>query len=270
MSKIVFWRLERPDYESDYDDTFINGYSKHDFGLPGIKCRLCGQTWSGTRVLPFILPERLHSIPELASPWPIYAEDHNRLKKVVLEVFREGGMEVADLEPGDEFQPAYLEIPSIPNSDFIWSGIGSVLVSERIREIFHKNDIHGVEFVPVIMRKVGNNPHVLPAPIPSTGEPEDIFDEIEYLENVDKVSKYYEMVVINRCKRPPGTEILSKCSLCKREEYDSSKRVLTMKQNMWNGDEIFILPTSLWIIVTDKIKNLLEDINSSNVKFAKL
>jgi hypothetical protein len=42
-----------PDYGSDYRYSYINGSLEHRFGLPGVDCDVCGQTWGGSRVLPY-------------------------------------------------------------------------------------------------------------------------------------------------------------------------------------------------------------------------
>ncbi|WP_144556029.1 hypothetical protein [Bacillus sp. X1(2014)] len=54
------------------------------------------------------------------------------------------------LLPGTDFQPVYLDIDNEPKVDFLWSCPGSVLISERIQELFIKNEIKGVKFSPVI------------------------------------------------------------------------------------------------------------------------
>ncbi len=37
-----FWRLQQPDYDSDYRAMFINGALTHPYSLPGIRCDICG------------------------------------------------------------------------------------------------------------------------------------------------------------------------------------------------------------------------------------
>ena len=54
-----FWRLEAPEYDSDYRQTYINGSLEHPFGLPGVRCDVCQQTWGGSRILPFECPASL-------------------------------------------------------------------------------------------------------------------------------------------------------------------------------------------------------------------
>jgi hypothetical protein len=43
-----------------------------------------------------------------------------------------------------------------------------------------------------------------------------------------------------------------------------------MTPEMWQGDSIFFLATTLYVIVTDPLKKLLENLRSSNVVFEKM
>jgi len=39
---------------------------------------------------------------------------------------------------------------------------------------------------------------------------------------------------------------------------------------MWNGQDVFFLATTLWIIITDRVKALLEPLRPTNVSFGKM
>src|SRR5689334_4058090 len=95
-----FWRLDHPDYPSDYADTFINGTLDHPFALPGVQCERCGQTWGGQTILPYELPIALRDLPSLTDPWPISAHAHAELRRTVLDALHAAGAPITDLEVG--------------------------------------------------------------------------------------------------------------------------------------------------------------------------
>jgi hypothetical protein len=49
-ANMQFWRIFNPDYESDYQHSYINGGLEHPFGMPGIECDVCHQTWGVLQV----------------------------------------------------------------------------------------------------------------------------------------------------------------------------------------------------------------------------
>lgn len=185
-----FWCLEEPEYASDYQDTYINGSLDHPFGLPGVECDVCKQTWGGGRVLSMTCPASLRRHKNLKDRWPIPLELHQALRRKIQTVLRKKGIAVPVLGPGDDFQPCYLDIPSRPRADFLWASVGSAVISQRVRELFESLRIREVSYWPVKLRKVGKREARLPAPIPSTGEPEDIIHEVPLLARTDSVGPY--------------------------------------------------------------------------------
>jgi len=230
-------------------EEFINGYAEHPYGLPGIECNKCGQIWSNVRVLPYSCPEQFKSKKEVLIGSPIPSSDHRLLQQDILHALNKGGLGVKELGPGDDFQPVFLDIKTKPKADFLWSALGSVLVSERIKVVFENQKVSGITFVPVIMRKVGNKNFKYP------------FDIIS-----DNIT-YFEMIINTSSKYPPGAEIHNTCDSCGREEFDSSKRKIEMNSDMWNGEDVFFLNTTLWIIVTNKVKAIIEDLKATNIIF---
>jgi hypothetical protein len=187
ISHMQFWRLTHPNYDSDYKHSYINGELEHPFGFPGVHCDVCHQTWGGCRILPFELPASLRAHKHLKERWPISLEQHQALQREVQEEFRRAGVVVPSFRPGDDFQPCYLDIPSRPRADFIWGCLGSVVISERVRRLFESLRLASVSYSPVTLRKVGKREARLPAPIPSTGEPEDIIHEVPLVTLTDTV-----------------------------------------------------------------------------------
>lgn len=265
-----FWRLDHPDYDSDYDSIFLNGSLEHPFGLPGVQCHSCGSTWSGKRILPVDLPAEFRTRTELRVPGPIDAVTHGRLRAEILAALRERGSSIDALRPGDDFQPCFLDIPSVPQSDFLWSGLGSVVVSDRIRTAFAASRIDGVSFAPVELRKVGRASESMPASIPLSGEPEDLLLDLPDARTADRHAPYYEMVVTAESALPRGVSADDACAACGRLQYDNYSRELIMRDEMWPGADVFFLATTLWIVLTDRVRSLLAALEATNVEFRLL
>ena len=174
---------------------------------------------------------------------------------------------MSSLRPGDDFQPCFLDIPSRPRADFIWGCLGSVIVSERIRQLFESLQIERVSYCPVTLRKVGKREAGLPAPIPSSGEPEDIIREVSLLKRTDSVGPYYELIIESESDYAPTAEPTSVCSGCGRETFPETDARLVMVDSMWKGAEVFFLASTLYILVTDRVRQALEDLKATNICF---
>jgi hypothetical protein len=266
-----FWKLDHPDYDSDYRFSYINGSLQHPFGMPGIQCDVCGETWGGSRILPYDCPVQLRQHKRLTNGWPIPIEEHKKLQHEVRDALHKAGsVDVPVLRPGDEFQPGYLDIPSRPRADFLWGSLGSVVVSQRVKDLFKSEKTSGPAFSPVVLRKIGKREAKLSPPTPSTGEPEDLIREVPLLKRTAPVGPYYEMLILSESERPPGGEPKSICSGCGREDIDNKKRQIVMHPSMWRGDDIFFIATTLYIVITERVKRRLQDFGATNVVFREI
>ncbi len=261
-----YWRITDPDYESDYQDSFVNGQGTHRLGLPGIRCDGCGQTWSGTRVLPFECPEVFRGVKEINRGWPVPSARFVELRDALLSELRREGHETDSLQPGDDFQPVYLRFPSRPRSDFLWSTLGSVIVSQRVKDLFESEGVSGVAFCPAVIEKVGSRESVGPIPMPESGEPEDVMGEVEEEASPEAFGPLYEMIVTAESGRPPGTEVTSRCEVCGREEYDQHRRLFKLTPEMPPDSDVFLFATTLYIIVNEKVRDLIVRHRLTNVK----
>ena len=179
------------------------------------------------------------------------------------------GISCPPLSPGDDFQPCYLDVPSKPKADFLWSCIGSIVVSKRIKELFETLSVEGAEFCPVSMRKIGRRNARLPAPIPSTSEPEDLIDELPILSKTKSVGPYFELLVQTESGYAPGAEPLSICAGCGRESFSKTDKRFVMSESMWKGADIFFIAGSYFINVTDRLKLALQKLKATNIEFQK-
>jgi hypothetical protein len=170
------------------------------------------------------------------------------------------------LRPGNSFQPCFLDVPSQPRADFLWPSLGSFAVSDRVRDLLLTACVNDIAVCPVTLRKIGKRDAKLPPPIPSTGEPEDIIDEVPLLDDPSAGGSYSEIVVLNESGFPPGGTPLSVCPGCKRPTIGPN-REFRVRPEMWNGNTIFFLATTYQIIVTDGLKNAIEGLHPTNVIF---
>jgi hypothetical protein len=61
-----------------------------------------------------------------------------------------------------------------------------------------------------------------------------------------------------------------RCASCGRTSFDHERRRLVMSPEMWRGDDVFRLATTLWIVVTDAVRRLLEGLGATNVVFRSI
>lgn len=106
--------------------------------------------------------------------------------------------------------------------------------------------------------------------MPSTGEPEDIINEVPILGDAFGVGSYYEILVRNESRYPPGGAPTRICPGCKRPEVDGAARELRMTPEMWNGDNIFFFATTLYVVITDVVRERLSLLGPTNVIFEKI
>ncbi len=265
-----FWRIRSPDYGSDYEDSFINGSLEHPYALPGVKCDVCDATWGGGRILSVDCPDDLRSHKNVTSGWPVSRGEHEALQRRFMTALALQGEPFKVLRPGDEFQPCYLNVPSRPRAGFLWPSLGGLVVSERIRNCLVGFCSGEIAVCPVTLRKTGKREATLPPPIPSTGEPEDMMDEVPIRNITSDIGPYFEVVILKESGYPRGGTPTGFCSGCGRPELDRSARELRMKPEMWRGDRMFFLATTLYVVVTDDLKERLSKLCPTNVVFERI
>jgi hypothetical protein len=261
-----FWRITSPAQKSDYSHNWINGSLSHPDSLPGVECDVCGETWGGSRILPDTAPEAVLR-RRAKGVWPISLEQFDALRQEAEAQICRPGLR---LMPGDSFQPAVLDVPSIPRADFLWGSLGSLVVSARVRDLLLEKCGTAVTVAKVKFGKIGKKEARLPAPIPSTGEPEDLITEAKPLSDLSSVGPYYEAIPTSESGRPLGGSPDAVCLGCLRPQVDSQKRQLVMRAEMWRDAPVFYLATTLWIIVSDDLKKEIELLAPTNVFFESL
>lgn len=262
-----FWYIKAYNYQSDYDHLFVNGQLDHPFGLPGVDCEICGETWGKSRVLEHKCPDSMRLHKNVKERWPISRLEHETLQEKLMSALRISGTPFVDMRPGDELQPGFLDVPSRPEADFLWPSLGTLVVSDRIKNLLQKACTDEIAVFPLELRRIGDRPPILPAPIPQTGEPEDIIEESTLLQETKGIGPYYEIIVQEDSALPRGVVLEGICDGCKRVITNNSHRELRMFHDMWNGNQIFMLATTFKVVITDVLKQCIESLRPSNVFF---
>jgi hypothetical protein len=259
--------MQSPEYSSVSQDFNINGNLEYIYRLPGLSCAVCGATYGGSRILSVSAPLQIQNDKRFMSRWPISDEEHAALQKELGGFLEKEIAPFVTFRPGDSFQPAYLDIPSKPTADFLWPNIRSFVVSERMKRMVFDELSGDVEIVQVQLRKIGKINAQLPPAIPASNGPKDVIDEAELNNPGDSIGAYYQILVRSESDYPTGGIPVSTCPVCKRKSIEEEKRELVMKEEMWRGQQIFFLRTTLHIVVTEPLAEKIRSTQASNVEF---
>lgn len=265
-----FWRVTSPDYATDYESEWINGSLDHPYGLPGVVCDVCGETWGASRVLPVACPEQLRSVKTITERWPIPRSDHLALQAELMHAASIVGTPFVDLKPGDRLQPCTLDVPTKPCVSFLWCALGVLVVAKPIRDLLVDLCPQDIAVHPVLLGRIGDHDASDPPVIPASGEPEDILNSVRLLPDRLGIDPYFEIWPRGQSKHLPGREVRSVCAGCQRPHIEKTTWRIRMTRDMWQGQDCFFLADSLWVVVTDKIKAAIELLHPTNVRFVSL
>jgi hypothetical protein len=201
----------------------------------------------------------------------LFREEHRRLQEKVLELANAEGKPFIDVGPGYRFPPLFFDVPSRPRADFLWP-FGGLLVSGKIRDLLVDLCRDDVATFAVILRKVGKRNAKLPAPVPISGEPEDIINEAPLLDDPSVVGPYYEVIPRHASNEPPDRIVEFRCSACGgvKTKVVQTERKLRMAEDTWRGHSVFYLGGTLHIVVTDKVRKALQSQRPSNLQLTEV
>jgi len=266
-----FWQLSAPEYASDYQQANINGSIDWDLQFPTVDCDVCLTSWEGSRPQAYLCPESLRcEMSTRDHKRSLFHSEHVKLQKKFLDELNLQGEPFLTLRPGGRFPPLQLDIPSRPRADFLWP-FGAVVVSARIRDLLVDLCHQDVAIFPVNLRKVGRREAKLPTPIPRSGEPEDIINEAPLLADTSGIEPYFE--VVPRQQSREHRVIESQCGACgwiKTKVIQTKKWERRMVEDHWNGERIFYWGGTLFIAVTEDVKNALQAVHPSNVELIEM
>lgn len=256
-----FYRMQAPEYETVKDDLAVNGTLEYIYRFPSVSCNACNATHGGSRILACPAPEQIHDDRRFRSRWPLEDQEHAAMQREVAGYLNTDNFsEFETFKPGDNFQPAYYDSQTPPAVDFLWPNIRSFVVSAKMKQMIFDELAGNVEIIPVTPRKIGKrDPFADPdkafqdaADAPALAEP------------------YYQILVRAESDYPNGGGPVSICPVCKHETFDEEKRDLSMRAEMWRGQPIFLLKTTLFVIVTEALAEKIEKIGATNVAFAPI
>ncbi len=202
--------------------------------------------------------------------WPVSRSEHSALQHQLLAALGTKGEPFVDLRPGDTVQPCYLDIPSRPRADFLWPYSGVLVVSERIKDFFLKTCGDEISIRPITLRKVGKRQAKLPPPMPTTGEPEDIINEVPLLSDAAGVVPYYQIIPLHESEYPRDRLPKIRCAGCQRVDvkFVYPLPAIRMAPDMWRGHTIFYIGSTLYIVVTDRVREALLRYRPTNVNIS--
>lgn len=262
-----FWELRGTDYASDYKREFVKGQVEHPYRLPSVRCPVCRNCSWDDNVLPYVCPSSHRK--KFSDPADVTIEEFGVIAKTVKAAVEEQGLGSSLVQPGSILQPSFLDIASKPTSDFLWASLNPV-VSQRIQEKLESLKVRDIAFAQVTLRKVGKKSARLAPPIPSTGEPEDMVNEVSTTEFPNSNRRYFELCIYGRSAPPPLRELRSVCPTCGSKTFNwATSRKLIMTESMWTGGDIFYLETTRTVLITDFLKQELEKLRPTNVEFTR-
>ena len=267
-----FWRLERP-HESDYRNVFVNGELRWAHELPATGCRTCARIRRSGRFLPVDCPNEWRTRSDV-TPSPrrehrVTNDEFARLREELGPALPSLPKSLGVLQPGDRFQPALLRVPSRPETDFLWPEVGQFLVSERVRAGWVRSGLTGVTFSRVEYARVGQRSSRSPLAPRGGAEPEDMLRRIPP-DKGEGLQSYFAVTVTGTSGLPPGVDAESICPECDRARGSSNDpaRRLVFTPGMWRGEDVTVLATTLYTIVTEKVRQTLEDVGATNVTWS--
>jgi hypothetical protein len=256
-----FFRMQSPQYSSDSQDLSINGSLEYVYRFPGVSCNACKATYGGSRILTLEAPPQILNDQRFRSRWPITEQEHAAMQQEVAAYLDTDFAAFETFKPGDNFQPAYYDSPSLPHTDFLWPNIRSFVVSARMKRMVFDELLGDVEIVPISPRKIGKrNGRTLPTAIDSESPQ-------NHIHGPETIEPYYQILVRSESAYPRGGSPVSVCPVCKHETIDDEKRELVMHEEMWRGQPIFLLRTTLYVVVTEAFAEKIQKFGATNVDF---
>lgn len=251
--------MQSPQYNSDQQNLRINGNLEYIYKFPTVSCFACKATYGGSRILSDSVPQQIENDQRFRNRWPIPEDEHAALQQEIASYLNKQCTSFVTFRPGDIFQPAYLDIPSRPQADFLWPNVRSFVVSERMKKLIF-DDLNGdVDIIPVTLRKVGKRPAV------NGQEPShSIQSDIHVNETIEP---YYQVLVRAESDYPKGGSPVSICPVCRHETIEDETRELVMTDAMWRGQQIFFLRTTLYVMVTETLAERIRQAEATNVSF---
>ncbi|ACL04709.1 hypothetical protein Dalk_3019 [Desulfatibacillum aliphaticivorans] len=145
------------------------------------------------------------------------------------------------------------------------------VVSKEVKDVFINNEITGVNFRKVDIDGIGK--HEPWDDYPVVDDSIAMLDLVELTEKEEDPEQYgplYQMVILFESGYPPGIKIVNRCRKCGYIEIDNEDMEISLSSKTVPEADIFFLKSTRYIVVSDKVKLLMEKSNFSNVSFQKV
>ncbi|HKG90756.1 MAG TPA: hypothetical protein VKA84_02620 [Gemmatimonadaceae bacterium] len=277
MTRLPFWWLNTGyDYEDWQWLLYDNGQQlAAPYVLPlALACRTCARLPIDERVLPIECPPELRGRPEL-SPRRGYEHRVRRAEfdqlRAELEPSLAGQIDPAllPLRPGDRFEPLVVRVFGPLQGDVMLLGILTRLVSERVHDAWRALGATGAVFGRVRLELVSRREMQT-----ALSEHDSHRAEVRQLwkgSDPATLGACYHMFVDAVSNGPPvGVDPAALCPECGelRPGADVSARRVVLEPRMVSGADVLRLRTTGYIAVSDRVKDVLEAMGASGVRFS--
>jgi hypothetical protein len=189
----------------------------------------CCVTWSGYDLLDRECPNELRKLPGMTDVWPVMPEE---LEAKLRRFFGFESLRITDLKPGMSFLPPRFSPPTIRDNDFLWPSLKAPVVSLRIAVLLGRC-----------------------CPDAFVGIP------------IPEHSDFVLLVIKSRTLPPIERRSDRICLQCGRPNKVSAPTDLVIFEDMIPEGEMFRLDTTSHILISDYLKQQLDEVGARNVTF---
>jgi hypothetical protein len=237
----------------------------HPYTITGVICETCKTTSLRFRVYPYECPHDARNLLS-ANRRPLPLTAHRRLVDTVRSRLHDQGIDLSELHPGAIFLPSATVAWKYRPVDCLDTGLGSAIVSARVKDAFDLMSWTGAAFFPVRVISLPGLPNydgLGPIVAASLDDPEIIARE-RGGRIIDE--PYYELVVVGESRWI--WPLLGTCEACGSWDYFPARFCITKEQ--WLGHDIFrVLPTCA-IAVTERVKRKAEQLGWTGFDFRSI
>jgi len=226
---MMLWRIKEPDFDTKREELANNGSLTFPFGLPGVNC--CG-TWAGCDLSDKECPPELRTVQEFNDGWPVTPERLGELRSQLRQFPNFKNLGITELKPGMRFLPPQFSPPHIHDNDFLWSALEAPVISLRIAALLCRycpNDFIGVP--------------------------------------IERHLDWILLIIKNHTLPPIERRSNHICQRCGRPNRISAPTELMVYDDMIPKGDIFGLDTTLHILISDRLRQQMEELGARNVNF---
>ena len=142
-----------------------------------------------------------------------------------------------------------LELISSNIVDFSWTILSDIVVTERVVQVFEEAGLTGYELKPTKIVSVAKRVKIKSYP------------------------KFWELIVTGQgghAHPDSGIALKFKCDTCGLVRYSAYEHGIIVDETQWDGSDLFtVIEYPKHILVTERVKNIIESHKLTNVKFLR-